>query len=583
MAVLVAPVIVFIVYGVNPFFVQNGADPFLYTGYIANMPDLVQRFGYPYFAVRFGLLLPSEIFNEVLGPRLGYFAFRWLLAALGAGGLFILFRRIAGLPAAFLAVALFLTNPMLVHAMMTVYSDTVIVPYVTAGFALLLLPVGGTSLTIARLAAGALFGLAIHANLFAALPLGFALVAWLTVRLLHRPRSLRAGVIETGLVAAGIFVVSTVGFVYYGLRFGDANIVRPSIDAAKQFSGADFGFKAPTKEWLNFRAYLWLPVLAPVVLAVVRTVQRRRMVLYEVAAASMLLAAWVAYVVEEFLLNGYTFETYFYSSYLFGPTVIVLTLAGAALVEGQPWSKQALVASGFAVLLFPFVWSAWLRNVAVWALPSVPLVLLALIGLALVARHRPGARVFAILLICICPLLFTLSTPRNVPLAEGQPGRKEPSYDQALFNRNTNTLEIYELAQGFTQLMPKQDASPGSVVFWFPEGDGVASLAASTYLWHYNSLQVDGLGLPTLEEVERARLVGRTPRYLVLLSAYEELVSQGRDVVRALGLPHIGSETHVLRHGTAQLFVSIEEFVPAPCDGATHGQLVVWALEPPCP
>ena len=50
----VLPIALTVLLGAEPFFEHNGVDSFIYLGYTENGPDLVDRYGYTYYAVRFG-------------------------------------------------------------------------------------------------------------------------------------------------------------------------------------------------------------------------------------------------------------------------------------------------------------------------------------------------------------------------------------------------------------------------------------------------------------------------------------------------------------------------------------------------
>ncbi len=299
---LLAPVAVFLVYGVEAFYHQNGVDPFIYTGYISNFRDLVDRYGYPYFAVRFGLILPGEMLQDLLGTRVGYFALRWLLTAGAAGALYILFRRLSGRGAAVFSVALFLTSPILYRAVMTVYSDTTGVPYLTAAVALLLLlPASRRTRLLCCVASGALLALTIHSNAFLAAPIFAALAAWAVVQLIYR----RPVVADAVAVIVGLALATAAAALYYWIRFGNGDILTPSIDAARGLSQVDAPDRAPTYGWLRFRPYLYLPGMAVVALLALRLGFRRVLRVHEAAAAAMLTAAFAVYVAHEFLWQGF--------------------------------------------------------------------------------------------------------------------------------------------------------------------------------------------------------------------------------------------------------------------------------------
>src|SRR6056297_2206522 len=135
----IAPVAVVLAYGVERFFTLSGADPFIYIGYASSTADLIERLGYPYYAVRFGLIIPSNLFLELFGPTAGYYLLRWLLTVVASAALYAALRRSFGWRAGAIAVALLLISPIYLRAMMTLYSTTVGVPAIAAGFGVMLM------------------------------------------------------------------------------------------------------------------------------------------------------------------------------------------------------------------------------------------------------------------------------------------------------------------------------------------------------------------------------------------------------------------------------------------------------------
>ena len=81
----ILPLALYVVLRPEPYFLQNGVDPFIYVGYMENLPDLIMRFGLPYYAVRFGLILPGRLFLKVFGPVAGNLLLHYLLALLRPG------------------------------------------------------------------------------------------------------------------------------------------------------------------------------------------------------------------------------------------------------------------------------------------------------------------------------------------------------------------------------------------------------------------------------------------------------------------------------------------------------------------
>src|SRR5690606_118141 len=182
--------------------------------------------------------------SELFGLTGGYFVLRYFLALLAGGAVYLVFRRLAGRGTAALGYTLFLTSPMAIRALTTSYSDTTGVPYLTAAIAGLLLGNGSERRWAWMSASGVLFGLAIHSNPFNAGLSAIAVGVWALTEAWSR----RSGVlVDLGILAGGVVVVTVAGMAYYEWRYGTGNILQPSIDAARNYSGeAGDAFRAPT-------------------------------------------------------------------------------------------------------------------------------------------------------------------------------------------------------------------------------------------------------------------------------------------------------------------------------------------------
>lgn len=579
-AAVMAPAVVFFVYGVEPLFIQNGVDPFIYAGYTFEMGDLIDRFGYPYYAVRPGLIVTTSLFDLLFGSTGGYFALRWVLMSASISLLFVWGRKLSGAGVGLFAATAFLINPIVFRSVMTVYSDTVGVPFVVMAYTLLLFPGSDRHRRIACAGAGILVALTINANIFMALPLGLALTCWFAVRVWS---ARRAGIIEAGTLIGSAFVVTALFCLFYAIRFGDGNIFQPSIDAARRIDNLGLPMdRDPTRQWLNFRTFLFLPLVSVVALGSALRIGRVRPNWIESAAVVMLAAPSAVLLYEEFIAEGYLLETYYYTSYFFGPTVIVLALAFVRLAQAFPARHTLARLAGFiSVALFPFVWTLSLSDISFWSLPTVPVVLVVVVGLIVACRRLSSASVVAMCLLAICPLLFTLGAPANVPLAAGQAFRREPLYNLSMFNPDYAGLEQYELASEFMELVPDWVDAPGTAIFWFPDDDIPANLLASTFLWHTNALSLTPPGLPSLDIASADRLVGRTPRFVVLIASNASRVDEGEAVLRAI-LEPISSQLTSLTAGAFTVYVEIMEFSPSSCDLESKGREYIWVAYAPC-
>ena len=102
LAIAVAPLMLFFVYPIPPIMqAARPIDAFFYTGYINNLDELIKLYGFQYYSVRFGLILPGRLSAELFGPVAGFYVLRYLLTV---GALSAYFRCIrAGLGTAIAA------------------------------------------------------------------------------------------------------------------------------------------------------------------------------------------------------------------------------------------------------------------------------------------------------------------------------------------------------------------------------------------------------------------------------------------------------------------------------------------------
>ena len=408
--------------------------------------------------MRFGLLLPSGDLRSTIRRRrrLSHteVASRSWLAI---GCLVVWCQRLGAPLLSWLAGALFLVNPVVWRSVMTVYSDSIGVPCLTAAYALLLLDASPRRRVVACLTAGALMGLTVNANLFLALPIGASLAVWLAVRVLVVRKH---AAFEAIAAASGIVLVTLFGALVYWIRFGSPNIFAPSIDAARTLQSSSACERAPTRDWLNFRPYLFLPAASIICLGITLAVRRIKPVWYEIAAVGMMTVVGIIYLYQEFISEGYLLEIYFYTSYFVGLNVILVVLAARRIMECFVIRWWTIAIPTGLVLIYPFIWRLVRDGVQVWTVPGLP-VFVGIVAVLALLRNHAWACIVSCTFLSVSPLIATLSSPHHVPLAVGQPYRREPNYDTSLFNQNYRYFHAYELAHDFVEFAPEWQSSPG--------------------------------------------------------------------------------------------------------------------------
>lgn len=533
-ALAVAPVVAFWIFGVEPFFRQNGVDPFLYIGYAWDGQDIWARYGPTYYAVRFALLMPMRLSTVLFGVEGGYFVMRYLLALAAAVAVYLPLRRLSGRAAGWLGVGLLLWCPMFLRALMTTYSDTTGLPATMVLFAALLLSVGPLRRRSAwMVVAGLAYGVAIHSNPILAVVAGTMLLPWAVVEIPRR----RSRILLDGLVVlAGVVAVTLVGVIYYRERFGDADIFSPSLDAIRNLSGkGGEAFRAPDYSWLSFRYHLYLPPVVLIAWVITRWGRWRSTHEIERVAVASLAAMSAFFVVHQFLLGSSSLETYYYTSYLVGPLLVSLVVVLAALAEGFERGHAVLWSAALLAVLLPVARNLWFRRLQFDFWPAVPLLVSAVLAVLVAARlwrAAPGRSPrwlagSAIGAMVVVTTLFLLAAPFSPPLGAKQKFRYDPYYHLAIGNGDDSGLGWYELTFDLINHTPPLAARGAHVLFWYPDGPPMLNAIQSAYLWRSSAWQSTFEGMPFMDAWRIARLREEKVRYLVLLGETPEQLDAG--------------------------------------------------------
>ncbi len=574
-----APAVVFFVYGVEAFYQLSGADPFIYTGYTFSFTDLIERWGYPYYAVRFGLIVPSNVFAELFGPATGYLVLRWVLVVATSASLFIAISRRFSASTGALAVSMLLLSPTFIRAVMTQYSTTVGVPAVAAAFALMLIPSERWRLAAWRTAAGIAIGAAVNSNVFSVLPIAGLVAVWVWVRRRERREVAR----ELAWIAAGALAVTAVGYLVYAVRFGDGNLLAPSLNAVDRLSSGQSPDNEAGLTWLNFRPEVWLAPIASIVCGIVIRVSSRPSEWWTRAVAAAPLAAWSGYAIHTFVLGSNTLEIYFYSSYMIGPIVMALAVSLGLLVER--WGRLGapiLLAATAMIAIAPMAWTHLGRGLRLWSLNGLLPVVVLIVAMLLASRTVRWTSLTVLPLVGVLPLVTTLCSPQNVPNPPGARPRQEPTYPMSIFRYDDRSLDLYTLAAEFAASVPRTARDPGSVVFWRPASDYTAILMQWTYLGPYSTIPDADEPYPALAPAAIHLLQERTPRFLVIVSSQEGAVETGVSTISTLDLDIIGRQDMALVRGPYRLWVARLEMVPDSCDSDGQGETVFWSELPTC-
>jgi hypothetical protein len=555
LAVLGSPVVLFYVLQVEPYFRQNGLDPYMYLGYSQEPGDLINRYGLTYYSVRFGLLWPIEITTKLFGVTGGFFVMRWALAVVSGGSVYLLFRKYGNRWLGFAAMTLYLASPVLLRALMTSYSDTTGVPYLTAAAAAMLL---STTMPVTwrrhllLVWSGCLFGLAIHSNPFLLVLSGCMVFGWSVCVLTLRRWRL---VVDWLWLGAGVGLVSLAGVVVYWVRFDRPNIFAPSIDAITSLSGQNGeAFRSTTGLWESYQLQLYLGPLVLAAWAATLWRRGRRPERAELATMAMLVLFSVFFLYHQFIGGSTTLETYYYSSYLWPVVALAAGFVVVALFQATTSTRLAALFA-VTVVALPLARNLFWRDLSLTRWPWVPVAIAVTCVLALVLRPS-GLRAYATATVfASSSFLLMLAGPRV--LAPGS--LFHPAYDAAIGNQDWSGLDTYKLTYDLMGFTPDLSQRDGTLLFWYNSTiyPWVGSVHGAFVAFSSSIDAGSPQGMPYLDDWRIAHLWDEKARRLELLGTTQAEIDEATAALRARGVPIDRMQDAELTSGPYALYVRL--------------------------
>jgi hypothetical protein len=519
-------------------------DPFFYTAYSQNGPELIARYGTGnYYWVRVGFILPARITYLLFGALPGFFALRYVLALLAIVPPYLLCRRLYGIPAGWAAVAAILVSPPILTAWSTDYPDSSAVSYLLAGTACLVMPSRHRSVFVA--AAGALFALAVHSQVVAALVVLGAVAAYIIAF------AQDARTVAWHLLLLGAASVAVTGLLILGswAFLGAPDILTPTKAAVHRLNdpAALAIFRSHNYHWFRYEFYLLAPpVLAAAWLGLRWRDQPSR---EEKALVLGVALAYLGYTAEQFGGRSWAMEYYLWSSLLFPGAALVLSIV--VVVASKPFfPRLAPVLVVLPLALLP------LRDVIGMQIPAVLSLAAALLVAAVVARIGT-APVRLVAAASIAALAFGLMALTR-PAPPGATLYPVPDYAHAIWGGEQQTIDEYDVATQLKTVVPSVREEPGTLqLWWTPRFSETVNKSAAQYLWFADN----GLPntMPELTSSEATTLATVRPRWLVLLSADGKEFDAAQDQLARRGFQPKTWRNRVLISGSAQLHVRVLE------------------------
>jgi 4-amino-4-deoxy-L-arabinose transferase-like glycosyltransferase len=570
-ALAIAPVAVFVVLRVRPMAQVNSIDPFLHMAYIEHGRELIDRFGTVGFTAnyqwaRVGFIIPAHVFFRLFGAVTGFYAFRYALALLAVVPVYLLFRRLHGPRAGWIAVLLVLTCPIILVAWGSDYPDSAAVSYLLAGTACLVMPAPPRWRRLWVLAAGALFALALHSHVVTALAAGGAVVGYVVV---FWRRPILASLLDVLLLGTAVLAITAILVIGSYRYYGQLNVFAPTIDALVRYRVPSeiAKFHSTTWKWMLYDVYLLVPPAVIAAWVALSWRLRDRLPREEAAIVLGSLATLVAYTLAEFVGRNWTLEYYFYTSLLFAGGILVLATVvvriSGPLLRSSAWAWA--VAPIGLVIVVPVLLRP-LRPVMQFELPIAAVIAMVVVALAFTARTRladTAARrlpVVAILLVALTALMT--GEPLQRPFFPGQMPLAIPDYGSVLFTDGGSVVDDYAVASQLRTVVPSAQSEPGAMVMWWPQShQPVIDQAAAQYLWVDDALTAT---MPALDDAQVAYLLAKDTRWLVLLGDDGREFGPAMEQLQARGFTATTWREQELRSASVSMRVRVVELTGRP-------------------
>lgn len=516
-------------------------DPYFYTAYSENGPDLVVRYGvHNYYWVRVAFILPARAAYLLFGVVGGFYVFRYALTLVAIVPLYLLFRRLSGRAMGALAVAVFLSCPVILFAWGTDYPDSSAVSYLVAGLACLVMPArtrGRRNLWV--ILGGVALVLAVHSQ-FSAAPLVGAMVA--AYLLVNWRRPIVYALVDcfwlltaAGTVTIGLMIVSR-------WALGSSNLIRPTLDALKLYNTSAVAASSHSTNW---RWVLTDPYLfaIPVLLTGWLLVRLLTGAKASPAESTVMLALAIQsalYIWLQFFHRQWTLEYYFYSSMLWSTaclaTAFLILRIWRTLPPRVGLSRTAAFVPFCLVLGVPLVLEPFHRSIhfsmsGPGAFIAAAAVLVT--GLTVVAKRHPSLLTTGLACYLGLSFVLTIGKPPLGSYLKGQAPLPAAEYGTVIANSDRAPLDEYRLITQIHRFVPHALYKGDDLMVWWSSKAGeTVSKGAGQYIWIPNSLS---LNIPDLVDSDVALLKQRRPSVLLLLSttgtefgpAVDSLVQRG--------------------------------------------------------
>ncbi len=553
-------------YGVyRPYFLLghiSGLDATYYATSYHNLGDMINRFGQPYYLVRFGLIFPGAFFCSFLEPYTAALALRYCMMLVASLPVFYMSRRLSGTSFAWLAYLFVVSSSLLIRCLSNDNPELVAVPYTLAGFSLMLW--NPRPRWVLYLILGLLLGLSVNSNFYLIATWGLMTIPYLY--LTKENRTLLPFLTQVGKdalwVLGGCCLAELFGMLIYYQAYGIWKLWVPTITMVRWLAqGGQKNWKIEGWEWVTNQYVVFLPVVLLVFHGLLRLLRPGSRA--GTAAALWLALVYGFHVFYEFVCGGNVLLFHLYSFFMV-PAILMLgvfILKDVYLLLGEGRATAAALGAcllGANLLLKYPGWTGGKSILWVYGLSACA-------GLAILAIRNFPARRALLLLVPLAITLFGLEScyqniyARTTPAAQSGP-------------------QVYRGIAEFVRWMPRYEDDCRRLNFWYSPAStsNILDTWQSSYLWSCTRIcsanRATSLRPFDLSSEEEQRL--RDTELLGLLAERPEDLATMKATLTQKGIPYRVERRRDFVCGRFHIYVELLGVGPLPeeeVDGVAGG------------
>ena len=451
--------------------VPNGLDPMFYTGYSLNLSDALAAAGNTqYFVTRWSSYLPTHVFSILFGPYWGRLLVRlaMLLVLVEMTWRFLYRFRIKA-HARLVGLMVLVSAPMFLRAFATDYPEHLII---WSSLVLLLLSLDEETSLLRSISIGVLSAGIIIANPFASV-LVFCIYLNQTQSVRRSSNNAQFWMQQIIILISSLATI-LFGFLLFKFHYEVANIYEPTLETIRNFASSAQspldGWRAPTRNWLLYFGWLYLPLIYLVISF--RWVSNKTPLGVVLLKLQILVALILLFHIFMEFRSGHALETSYYWSMLLPPALLLCTfLVSYALNQVKSQWSFIIVLSVFVLLRLEIPQFVRIGHGA-YLLSFIAALVFALL---LLRSTRPLA--FAILL--VTGSIWLQSGSPNYEQTTNGGNLNSPRYDLVYGERSTVSRKILDETIWFLEQMDEIPMDSSAV--FLPLGDWAAPIVG-TYI-----------------------------------------------------------------------------------------------------